>query len=144
MGFFSNHATNQSKHTITTVIAEGCAVFGNCRVSSDLQIDGELTGDVDCQTTVIISSSGQMKGEISANKVIINGLFEGRIVAQSIEILTAGKAQGIMQTDNLCIERGGCFVGETLPAPTQQQNLLLTETEETPTTLHQVSFKSAK
>ncbi len=85
-----------------------------------------------------------MKGEISANKVIINGLFEGRIVAQSIEILTAGKAQGIMQTDNLCIERGGCFVGETLPAPTQQQNLLLTETEETPTTLHQVSFKSAK
>ena len=85
-----------------------------------------------------------MKGEISANKVIINGLFEGKITAQHIEILTSGKAQGTIQTDNLCIERGGCFVGETLPGTTQQHSLLLTETEEIPTTLHQVSFKSAK
>ncbi|GHG65255.1 hypothetical protein GCM10010919_12460 [Alishewanella longhuensis] len=142
MGFFSNHATNQGKHAITTVIAEGCILHGSCRVSSDLQIDGELEGDVECNSTVIISSSGQMKGEISADKVIINGQFEGKITANNIEVLAAGKAHGVMQTDHLCIERGGSFVGETLPAPSQQQNLLLTE--EQPPAVHQVSFKPVK
>lgn len=78
-----------------------------------------------------------MKGDINADKVIINGLFEGKIVANSIEVLTSGKALGLMQTDNLCIERGGSFVGETLPAPAQQQNLLLSD--ENPA----VSLKSA-
>lgn len=77
-----------------------------------------------------------MKGDINADKVIINGLFEGKIVANSIEVLTSGKALGLMQTDNLCIERGGSFVGETLPAPAQQ-NLLLSD--ENPA----VSLKSA-
>lgn len=137
MGFFSNHAANQGKHAVTTVIAEGCSLHGHCRVSSDLQIDGELEGDIACQSTVIISSSGQVKGDINADKVIINGLFEGRIIAKTIEVLTSGKAQGVIQTDNLCIERGGCFVGETLPAPAQQQNLLLSDENAT------ASLKSA-
>lgn len=83
-----------------------------------------------------------MKGEINADKVIINGLFEGKIIAKSIEVLAAGKAQGTMQTDNLCIERGGSFVGETLPAAAQQQSLLLGE--ELPAAVRQVQFNPAK
>lgn len=83
-----------------------------------------------------------MKGEISANKVIINGQFQGKIVAQSIEVLAAGKALGVMQTDNLCIERGGSFVGETLPALSQQHSLLLSD--EHPNSVPQVNFKPLK
>ena len=143
MGFFGKHAANQGKHSVTTVIAEGCSVNGRCRVNSDLQIDGEFEGDVDCRSTVIISSSGQVKGEINADKVIINGQFEGKITAKTIEVLSSGKAHGTMQTDNLCIERGGSFVGETLPAITQPQNVLLTD-DKSVTLTKQVTLKSAK
>lgn len=127
MGFFSNHAANQGKHAVTTVIAEGCVLNGSCRVNGDMQIDGALDGEVHCQSTVIISSTGQVTGQINADKVIINGLFEGQISANIIEILPQGKAQGVVYTDNLCIERGGTFLGETNAAQSSQHNLLLVE-----------------
>lgn len=92
-----------------------------------MQIDGELEGDIHCQSSVIISSSGQVKGEIHAEKVIINGVFTGVIFASTIEILPQGKAQGVVHTDNLCIERGGSFLGETHSAQSPQQSLLLSE-----------------
>lgn len=106
-----------------------------------MQIDGELDGEIDCCSTVIISSSGKVNGELRAEKVIINGLFEGIIYANTIEILAQGKAQGVVHTDNLCIERGGSFLGETHSAQSQQQSLLLNEQQTTPL---QVALKSAK
>lgn len=141
MGFFGNHAANQGKHAITTVIAEGCILNGRCRVNSDIQVDGKLDGEIDCCSTVIISSSGKVNGELRADKVIINGLFEGLIYANTIEILAQGKAQGVVHTDNLCIERGGSFLGETHAAQSQRQSLLLNEQQTTPL---QVALKSAK
>ncbi|MCB5225504.1 polymer-forming cytoskeletal protein [Alishewanella sp. 16-MA] len=127
MGFFGNHVANQGKHTITTVIAEGCVLNGNCRVNSDMQIDGELEGNVECKSTVIISCSGKVVGEITADKVMINGYFDGQITANIVEILPQGKAHGVVFSDNLCIERGGSFFGETHASKPGQQNLLLTD-----------------
>lgn len=92
-----------------------------------MQIDGTLDGEVYCQSTVIISSTGQVTGQIHADKIIINGVFEGQISANIIEILPQGKAQGVVYTDNLCIERGGVFFGETHAAQSSQHNLLLVE-----------------
>ncbi len=57
-----------------------------------------------------------MSGEIFANKVVINGLHEGACHADSIEILEKGKAKGVIYTNDICIERGGCFHGQTYPA----------------------------
>ncbi|GGW65181.1 bactofilin family protein [Alishewanella tabrizica] len=106
-----------------------------------MQIDGEYDGDIDCRSTVIISSSGKVTGEIRADKIMINGQFEGNIFANTVEILAQGKAQGVLHTDNLCIERGGSFLGETHLAQSQQQSLLLNE-QSTATSLN-VGFSSA-
>lgn len=118
MGLFSQHAGNQSKHSATTVVAQGCSVNGNVRLNGDMQVDGYVEGKVSSDKTVIISANGRFKGEITADKVIINGLFDGECYANTVEILPQGKAQGTIHSDDLSIERGGSFIGKTLPTAT--------------------------
>ncbi|KKO48566.1 hypothetical protein VT06_10770 [Arsukibacterium sp. MJ3] len=81
-----------------------------------MQVDGYVEGKISSEKTLIISAAGRIKGEVTADKVIINGLFDGQLFANTVEILPQGKAQGTIHTDDLCIERGGSFIGETLPA----------------------------
>ncbi|MBZ9610011.1 bactofilin family protein [Rheinheimera maricola] len=120
MGLFSQHAGNQGKHSVTTVIAQGCTINGNLRLSCDLQIDGYIEGKIVSEKTLVISVGGRIKGELTADKVIINGMFEGECFANSVEILPQGKAHGTIHCDDLSIERGGSFIGKTLPASAEQ------------------------
>jgi cytoskeletal protein CcmA (bactofilin family) len=136
MGLFSQHAGNQSKHSVTTVIAQGCSINGNLRLSCDIQIDGFVEGKIVSEKTVVISAGGRVKGELTADKVIINGMFEGECFANSVEILPQGKAHGSLHSDDLSIERGGSFIGKTLPASTDQViSLPKTETADKPSLL---------
>jgi cytoskeletal protein CcmA (bactofilin family) len=81
-----------------------------------MQVDGYVEGKISSEKTLIISAVGRIKGEVTADKVIINGLFDGQIFANTVEILPQGKVQGTIHTKDLCIERGGSFIGEMLPA----------------------------
>lgn len=120
MGFFSQHAGNQGKHAVTTVVAQGCTVNGSLRLSCDMQVDGYVEGKIVSEKTLVISGTGRIKGELTADKVIINGLFEGDCFANSVEILPQGKAHGVIHCDDLSIERGGSFIGKTMPTSTEQ------------------------
>ncbi|WP_330959624.1 bactofilin family protein [Photobacterium sp. 53610] len=79
-------------------------------------MDGYIEGRIRTEQTLSISATGRVSGEIFANKVVINGLHEGACHAASIEILEKGKAKGVIYTNDICIERGGCFLGQTHPA----------------------------
>ena len=85
-----------------------------------MQIDGYVEGKIVSEKTLIISISGRVKGEVTADKVIINGLFDGECYANSVEILPQGKAHGVIHCDDLSIERGGSFLGKTLPNSDEQ------------------------
>ncbi|MCC5851718.1 MAG: polymer-forming cytoskeletal protein [Alkalimonas sp.] len=120
MGFFSKHAGNQGKQSAATVIAQGSSFHGSFRLTCDIHVDGYMEGKINTEKTLIISRSGRVKGEIIADKVIINGLFEGECYANHVEILPHGKAQGTIHSDELSIERGGHFIGESQPTTEEQ------------------------
>lgn len=68
----------------------------------------------------MVSKSGRIKGEIYADKIIVNGLIEGTCYANAIEIIESGKISGTIYCDNLSIEQGGKFFGSTHPAEKEQ------------------------
>ncbi|WP_245905423.1 bactofilin family protein [Photobacterium lipolyticum] len=80
-----------------------------------MQVDGYVEGKIRTEQTLVISTKGRVKGEIIANHVVINGLHDGTCYANTIEILQEGKASGTIYCDDLSIERGGSFLGETHP-----------------------------
>lgn len=85
-----------------------------------MQVDGYVEGKIVSEKTLVISGTGRIKGELTADKVIINGLFEGDCFANTVEILPQGKAHGVIHCDDLSIERGGSFIGKTMPPSTDQ------------------------
>jgi cytoskeletal protein CcmA (bactofilin family) len=115
MGIFSKESGTTSKHSATTVIASECRITGTIQLSCDIQIDGKVEGNISSEKTVVISSSGHVKGEIFAEKIIINGQVEGSCYANLIQILEKGKVKGSSYSDNLSINQGGLFHGEMYP-----------------------------
>ncbi len=85
-----------------------------------MQVDGYVEGVITSEKTLIISAAGRVKAQVTADKVIINGLFDGEMFANTVEILPQGKAHGIIHSDDLCIERGGSFIGESQPTSQEQ------------------------
>ena len=84
-----------------------------------MQVDGNIEGTLKLDKGLIVSRSGAIKGEIWADKIIVNGEIEGVCRANAIEILDKGVVSGSIYCDNLSIDRGGKFFGTTFPAETQ-------------------------
>ena len=115
MGIFSKESGTTSQRSATTVIASECRITGTIQLSCDIQIDGKVEGNISSEKTVVISNSGYVKGEIFADKIIVNGQVEGSCYANAIQILEKGKVNGSSYSDNLSIEQGGLFLGKMYP-----------------------------
>ncbi|WP_084035583.1 bactofilin family protein [Marinomonas ushuaiensis] len=116
MGIFSRNHGVKSQSSATTLIAEGCTINGHIRVENRLQIDGHVEGQIEASNQIKISESGYVVGEITTDRLIINGEFEGTCRAAHIEILSHGSVSGTIYSDNLSIETGGKFTGITNPS----------------------------
>ncbi|ELL0574482.1 polymer-forming cytoskeletal protein [Vibrio fluvialis] len=97
-------------------MAKGCSISGQLRVESNMQVDGQIDGQIHVEKSLVISESGIVSGEIYAEHVIVNGEFEGTCHADKIEILSKGRVNGSIYSDDLSIDQGGRFNGVTHPA----------------------------
>ncbi len=97
----------------TTVISSGARIEGKFYFNSILHLDGEINGVVKSESVVIVGKSGSFKGELNAEKVVVNGLFEGDLNADSLEILAGGLVNGNISVNQIAIENGGKFIGNS-------------------------------
>ncbi|QUX95577.1 polymer-forming cytoskeletal family protein [Marinomonas sp. CT5] len=119
MGIFGGQNRVKSQSTTTTLVAEGCVINGHIKVENRLQVDGHVEGHIEAKDQLKISESGSVLGEITTERLIINGSYEGTCHATYIEILSCGRVCGTIYTDNLSIESGGKFMGVTHPSEKQ-------------------------
>ncbi len=101
--------------TIETLIGAGTTVKGDIIATKSLRIDGNLIGNIKDVVNVIIGENAQVKGNIAANYVVIDGVVEGNITAtDSIELLTKSKVTGDITTTVLSINEGAVFKGKSV------------------------------
>ena len=101
--------------TIETLIGNGTTFKGDIIASKSLRIDGVLIGNIKESENVIIGETAQIKGNISANYVVVDGTVEGNITANdSIELLNKSKVIGDLTTTILSINEGAKFKGKSL------------------------------
>ncbi|STP04744.1 polymer-forming cytoskeletal family protein [Helicobacter acinonychis] len=94
-----------------------------------MHIDGELEGVVHSKGTVVIGQTGLMVGEIFANKLVVNGKFNGVVEAEVVEIMPSGLLEGKVFSQELVVERKGILIGETRPKNLQGSALLTNKQE---------------
>lgn len=63
------------------------------------------------QADVSIGRSGRFKGDITAKRVLISGIVDGKVDADRLEIVASGQVTGEIKVREFVIESGGQFVG---------------------------------
>ena len=103
-----------SKETdkLESFLGMNSSLKGALKIRGTLRIDGVVEGQLDADY-VILSESAEVKGEISAKKIIIGGKMDGSVRAQElVEIKSKGKVLGEIFTQKLAIIEGAEFNGK--------------------------------
>ncbi|RDK97081.1 cytoskeletal protein CcmA (bactofilin family) [Enterobacillus tribolii] len=97
-----------------TVIAKSTLFTGNIDVDGDIQVYGDVRGNVHVKEgTIRVMHAGRVEGELSAPEIIIDGTVEGTCEAKSIDILEHGILRGTRRSISFSIKRGGVFIGQS-------------------------------
>jgi cytoskeletal protein CcmA (bactofilin family) len=79
----------------------------------DLFVDGHFEGIIASQKAVTIGKNGEIRGEVRAHSVIIQGRVEGTVEAERVEIKAGGRVKGSLVSSELVIEAKGIFEGDS-------------------------------
>ena len=97
---------------ITTILGKGSAFDGKLTFEGAVRIDGVFSGEIRTTGTLIIGETAQVKAEIQAKTVVIEGEVHGDLEATgSIEIHAPARVYGNLATPSLEIEKGSVFEG---------------------------------
>ena len=112
MGIFTKFGRSSVNSSNTTIIAAGTKIRGELQVGCSMYVDGEFSGPIDSTSTITVGKNGYIKGDVAAEKLIVNGGFSGTADCEEIRILAGGRVIGRTVCKTLMIERGGIFNGQ--------------------------------
>ena len=95
-----------------TLISEGCKITGVITGNCDFQVNGEVEGDCEIDSTLMLARGGLWKGTIRAGNVIISGHVEGDILASGrVEITDTAKITGTVAAEAIAVAEGAVVEG---------------------------------
>ena len=80
-------------------------ITGNIGGQGNLHIDGRVDGDVSC-ASLIIGSSGQVNGNITAEDAKIAGSVTGTVAAKVLTVESSARITGDLSYDSVSVETG--------------------------------------
>lgn len=96
-----------------TVIAEGTTCQGNLKGDTGVQIDGVLDGEVECGS-VVIGSTGIVKGKVIGDTVYVAGTVEGEIVTKALKVKRTAQIDGDLAVSGSMSVSDGARVDGTI------------------------------
>jgi cytoskeletal protein CcmA (bactofilin family) len=105
---------------IKSLIAEGSQIDGNFKFSDGLRIDGAVIGNIfgnpDLASILVISETATVTGEIHADHIIINGTVTGPVHARlMLELQPKARIQGDVRYTALEMHQGALITGQLRP-----------------------------
>ncbi|MSP41910.1 MAG: polymer-forming cytoskeletal protein [Alphaproteobacteria bacterium] len=116
--FFSRKDKNSGNHSPSrrqgrepvSLISSDLSVRGDLISPGDLQIDGFVEGDIQCQS-LTIGPSATVTGNVLAEEVLIRGTLHGDIEARSVTLGKTAQVNGDILHDTIAIEAGAVLEG---------------------------------
>ncbi|WP_290736667.1 polymer-forming cytoskeletal protein [Amaricoccus sp.] len=93
-----------------SVLSSDITISGNIRSSGDIQIEGNVEGDVRSQV-VIVGEAATIQGEIVAEEVVVHGRVVGRLRGIKIRLSATARVEGDIVHKTIAIENGAHFEG---------------------------------
>ena len=101
---------DENTNGISTISME-TTITGTIETNSVFNMEGVLNGDIKGNKLVHVGKTGQVKGNITAETVVVDGEVSGEIVADKVEIGNTGKVYATITSAVFVIQEGGLFEG---------------------------------
>lgn len=111
-----------------SIIGEDLTITGNIISKGEVQIEGEIQGDIYC-SALTVGDKGRVKGGIVAEDVSVRGRVTGSIHALNVTLEPNAHIEGDICHQNLQLEQGSFFEGRSRRA---ENPLALIAEDETP------------
>ena len=85
---------------------------GTLRIKRGLRILGQVVGEIEAVTSVMIEEGAKVDAGLTADEAIIAGEYSGKLVCrQRLEIRATGRVKGEIETVRLMLHEGGFIDG---------------------------------
>ncbi len=97
---------------IATLFDKDTEFYGDLTFTKSVQINGYFEGEIISEGFLVVGEGAEIKANIKAKSVIINGTVHGNVeAAVNVEIQEKGKLYGNIRTAKLKIADGVVFEG---------------------------------
>ncbi|SEN82127.1 protein CcmA, bactofilin family [Paracoccus alcaliphilus] len=93
-----------------SVLSADLSVTGNIGTEGDIQIEGNVEGDVRAHQ-LVIGESATIKGEIVGDEVVVHGRVVGRVRGLKVRLTATARVEGDIIHKTIAIESGAHFEG---------------------------------
>jgi cytoskeletal protein CcmA (bactofilin family) len=95
-------------------IGKSVVIKGELSGSEDLYVDGQVEGTIELRgNSLIIGPNGQVRANVNAKSVIVQGKMDGNIrSSERTELRKTAVATGDIITERVAIEEGAFFKGK--------------------------------
>ncbi|HEY2068647.1 MAG TPA: polymer-forming cytoskeletal protein [Rhizomicrobium sp.] len=100
--------------TPTSVISKALKITGQLESSENIQIDGQIEGDVK-GVSVKVGQGARVKGTVSGEEVELSGTVEGKIEAKKVVLTGTAHMSGDVIHQDIRIESGAFIDGHCRP-----------------------------
>jgi len=107
-----NTSLKGSSQMVPSVIGEDLTVEGNIISKGEVQLEGEIKGDVHC-TSLVIGDKALVEGGVVAEDVIVRGRVVGSIRGHRVTLQSSSHVEGDIFHQSLAIEQGAYFEGKS-------------------------------
>ena len=102
----------KNRDEINAFLGKDTEFEGKLSFKGAVRIDGQFTGEIFTEGTLIVGESAVIRSDIHVSHIIVSGEIRGNIIADSrIEIHAPGKVFGNIQSPAVIIEEGVIFEG---------------------------------
>ena len=108
----SSSAYSLSKEPSKVIIGKGAKITGEITDAEDIQVDGNADVTLNANS-LVVGSTGDMKGTITSNSIDVWGKLEGKInVIETLTVRESGIVSGSIEYQNMDVKLGGKIIGK--------------------------------
>ena len=104
--------SRHAERTAPSVIGPDLTIMGNLVSNGEVQVDGEVQGDVHA-THVVIGENARITGGVMAEEIVVRGRVDGFLRGNKVMLQATSHVEGDVHHKSLAIEQGAFFEGKS-------------------------------
>jgi len=97
---------------VPSIIGEDLKITGNVSSQGEVQVDGEIQGDIHCGS-LLLGDKSEIQGSVVAEDVVVRGKVMGSIRGLRVTLQAQSHVEGDIFHQSLAIEQGAYFEGKS-------------------------------